>query len=183
MTILLYQFRAFERQMGSSKFAAFAVLSMLVPTTLQLGFALSLPSVPDRFSGGPYALLFALFVQYYGVSSFALSVAAAVAYRATLHDSQNPQNPAQPPPVVRCQLFRQNPHLHAGLATAVQQRVTVVFGWVRRVMGECLSVAAVLTLCVCCVFQLVGHHLGCRVQQRPRERQPLAVPGARPPRV
>ena len=63
--ILLYIFRTFERQMGSSKFVSFAAVVSLIASTIQIGLLVSFPFL-QRVSPGPYALLFALFVLYYG---------------------------------------------------------------------------------------------------------------------
>lgn len=64
--LLLYLFRVFERLMGSSKFIAFAFVTAVMASTLQLAILVSFPSV-TRIAPGPYPLLFALFVQYYGL--------------------------------------------------------------------------------------------------------------------
>jgi hypothetical protein len=63
--LLLYQFRTFERQMGTSKFSAFVIFVCLIASTVQLGFIVSLPPL-QRVAAGPYALIFALFVLFYG---------------------------------------------------------------------------------------------------------------------
>ncbi len=62
---LLYKFRNFERQMGSSKFVSFVVVVTLMAISIQLGLLLSMPIV-QRVAPGPLALVFALFVLYYG---------------------------------------------------------------------------------------------------------------------
>jgi len=61
--VLLYQFRMFERQMGSSKFLAFTCSTWFVNALLSLGFLVVYPSrgVPS----GPYALIFSLLVLFY----------------------------------------------------------------------------------------------------------------------
>lgn len=64
MLYILYQFRTFERQMGSSKFVAFVTMTCAIATTLQISLLLSLSTL-RRTSSGPYALIFALFVYYY----------------------------------------------------------------------------------------------------------------------
>jgi hypothetical protein len=65
--ILLYTFRNFERQMGSSKFVSFVAIVSFFAATIQLGLLVSLPFI-QRVSPGPYALIFALFVLYYGAT-------------------------------------------------------------------------------------------------------------------
>ena len=62
---LLYWFRIFERLMGTSKFLGFAFVTALVASTIQLGLLVSFPGM-QRIAPGPYPLLYALFVQYYG---------------------------------------------------------------------------------------------------------------------
>ena len=51
--------------MGSSKFVSFAAVISVLASTMQLGLLVSLPLV-HYVSPGPYALVFALFVLYYG---------------------------------------------------------------------------------------------------------------------
>jgi len=61
---LLYHFRLFERQMGSSKFAAFIAstwgISVLITIALLVVF-----NPKGHTTAGPYPLIFALLVQYY----------------------------------------------------------------------------------------------------------------------
>ncbi|KAG2489179.1 hypothetical protein HYH03_012405 [Edaphochlamys debaryana] len=62
-TLVMYYFRLLERESGSAKFGAFAAASTGIAALLQwaLGRAgAALPATPS----GPYALLFACFVQY-----------------------------------------------------------------------------------------------------------------------
>jgi hypothetical protein len=66
--MLLYWFRMFERFMGSSKFVAFVFVTALLASTLQLGLLVSFPSI-QRISPGPYPLIFAMLVLYYGTRS------------------------------------------------------------------------------------------------------------------
>jgi len=62
---LLYHFRLFERQMGSSKFAAFVTTTWSVSALVTVaGFAIFNPS-RGHSAPGPYPLIFALLVQYY----------------------------------------------------------------------------------------------------------------------
>jgi len=61
--ILIYYFRLFERQMGSAKFGAFAVLSFALTSLLELSFLVFRPSSP--FLSGPYAFIFSNFVLFY----------------------------------------------------------------------------------------------------------------------
>jgi membrane associated rhomboid family serine protease len=74
--ILLYQFRLFERQMGSKKFGAFTVLSMFVSSLVEIASltlfnrdAVYLERGAAAARGlrlsGPFTLIFSLFVQYW----------------------------------------------------------------------------------------------------------------------
>ena len=62
---LLYQLRLFERQMGSSKFAAFVCLGTAVDGAARLGF-LALPAFGARgVSAGPFQVVMGLLPLYY----------------------------------------------------------------------------------------------------------------------
>jgi hypothetical protein len=56
--------------MGSAKFASFVAFVALMAATVQVALLVSMPFV-QRVSPGPYALLFALFVLFYGVCTHA----------------------------------------------------------------------------------------------------------------
>ena len=61
--ILLYTFRVHERRLGSRRFSALALLSLLVPLTLDWTLLSSFESVVgSRLAAGPYAVIFALLV-------------------------------------------------------------------------------------------------------------------------
>jgi len=60
--ILLYQFRLFERQMGSRKYAVFLLWTLGIASLVQLGF-LTLTSY--KLPSGPYSLIFSLLVQFF----------------------------------------------------------------------------------------------------------------------
>lgn len=62
--VLLYYFRQFERQMGSSRFFAFVIVGFLMYTSLLIATDLLLPS-QIFLSSGPYAFIFSAFVQFY----------------------------------------------------------------------------------------------------------------------
>lgn len=62
--VLLYYFRQFERQMGSSRFAALATFTASLHTLGLLVFHLLLPSSLPRPASGPYALVFACLVRF-----------------------------------------------------------------------------------------------------------------------
>eukprot|EP01112_Ceratiomyxa_fruticulosa_P011323 TRINITY_DN3064_c0_g1_i1.p1 TRINITY_DN3064_c0_g1~~TRINITY_DN3064_c0_g1_i1.p1 ORF type:complete len:291 (+),score=49.68 TRINITY_DN3064_c0_g1_i1:283-1155(+) len=59
--ILLYQFRLFERQMGSRKYAVFLLWTLGIASLVQLGF-LTLTNI--KLPTGPYSLIFSLLVQF-----------------------------------------------------------------------------------------------------------------------
>ncbi|CAN8063281.1 unnamed protein product [Agarophyton chilense] len=61
--ILLYYFRQFERQLGSSRFASFAIITMLVYTAMLASLQLLLPFTDP--ASGPYSLIFASLVFFY----------------------------------------------------------------------------------------------------------------------
>jgi len=61
-SLLIYNFRLFERQMGSAKFAMFTSLAWLFTTLLQLG---ALVVLPYESSPGPYYFIFSCFVLFY----------------------------------------------------------------------------------------------------------------------
>lgn len=61
--LLLYWFRGFERQMGSGKFALFALLAGAWAVVTRAGL-LAVPGL-GGLSSGPYELLFGLFVYYH----------------------------------------------------------------------------------------------------------------------
>mmetsp|Transcript_1148 Transcript_1148/g.2497 ORF Transcript_1148/g.2497 Transcript_1148/m.2497 type:complete len:331 (+) Transcript_1148:2-994(+) len=60
--ILLYQFRLFERQMGSRKYGAFCFVTTALSTTLQL--VLSVRGI-SNVAPGPYAIIFAGLVHFF----------------------------------------------------------------------------------------------------------------------
>lgn len=62
--ILIYYFRQFERQMGSSKFCAIALISTAVSTSIQLATLAVAPHF-RAVQPGPYAFIFTFMVQYY----------------------------------------------------------------------------------------------------------------------
>ncbi|CAN7941755.1 unnamed protein product [Ixodes pacificus] len=67
-SLLIYYFRIFERRYGSQKFASFLLATSAVATLLELSsiYALKHFEVPlSLFPSGPYALVFALFVNYF----------------------------------------------------------------------------------------------------------------------
>ncbi|CAN7997084.1 unnamed protein product [Ixodes hexagonus] len=67
-SLLIYYFRVFERRYGSHKFASFLLAASVVSTLLELSsiYALRHFEVPlSLFPSGPYALVFALFVNYF----------------------------------------------------------------------------------------------------------------------
>lgn len=61
--ILIYSFRLFERQMGTSKFGAFAMLCYTISTLLQLGVLTLFPA--RSIVSGPYAFIFACLVLFH----------------------------------------------------------------------------------------------------------------------
>lgn len=61
--ILMYYFRLFERQMGSSKFGAFTLISIAISSLLQLGVLSFFPS--RSIVSGPYSLIFASLVLFH----------------------------------------------------------------------------------------------------------------------
>jgi len=61
---LLYNFRIFERQMGSKKYGAYVLLSLFISTLLEL-FIQYYFSVPTVSYCGPYFLIFSQLVMYY----------------------------------------------------------------------------------------------------------------------
>jgi len=62
--ILMYYFRQFERQMGSNKFCAVALVSTAMATSIQLGTLAIAPHFKS-VRPGPYAFIFTFLVQYY----------------------------------------------------------------------------------------------------------------------
>lgn len=67
--ILLYTCRQFERQMGSRKFGAFLVFSLVASLLSLLGVIVVAASLGVNLvpSSGPYFLIFALVALYYGI--------------------------------------------------------------------------------------------------------------------
>lgn len=61
--LLLYMFRQFERQLGTSKFSLHVIVSTAIACTLQVALISFAPSL-QYMSPGPYALIFALFPKY-----------------------------------------------------------------------------------------------------------------------
>lgn len=63
---LLYRFRLFEREMGSSKFAAFCLLSSVVAMAARAGLLAAVPSTVMRgIASGPYHIIFGLFPLFF----------------------------------------------------------------------------------------------------------------------
>jgi len=67
---LLYSFRTLERQLGSSEFGVFVILSFLVSSLLVLILLFTLSNTAndeknERVFSGPYALIFGALVLYY----------------------------------------------------------------------------------------------------------------------
>jgi len=65
--IILYSCRQFERQMGSRKFGAFLVFTMMLATLLSTAFVVVAASIGFHLvpSSGPFSLIFALTAYYY----------------------------------------------------------------------------------------------------------------------
>lgn len=63
--ILLYYFRVFERQKGSSKYGAFLFISTCISTTLQLVWLMAIQSDRQVLASGPSAIIFSCFVQFW----------------------------------------------------------------------------------------------------------------------
>lgn len=65
--ILLYTCRQFERQMGSKKFGAFLVISLVISTLLSIALAVVAASIGFYLvpSSGPFPLVFALMTYYF----------------------------------------------------------------------------------------------------------------------
>ncbi|KAJ5076259.1 rhomboid protein [Anaeramoeba ignava] len=61
--LLLYYFRSFERQMGSSKFILFCFLSFIQSLILQLAYLVIHPRL--FIPPGPYGIIFSCFVLFY----------------------------------------------------------------------------------------------------------------------
>jgi len=61
--ILIYYFRLFERQMGSSKFGGFTAVVISLSTLVQIATYVILPGV--KFAPGPYSFIFACFVLFW----------------------------------------------------------------------------------------------------------------------
>lgn len=61
--VLLYFFRQFERQMGSSRFAALAFLTSTIYTALLSLILVLIPAI--RIASGPYSLIVACLVYFY----------------------------------------------------------------------------------------------------------------------
>lgn len=61
--VLLYFFRQFERQMGSSRFAAFAVITASVYTAILAAFQVMFPRIMP--ASGPYSLVFGSIVYFF----------------------------------------------------------------------------------------------------------------------
>eukprot|EP01103_Thecamoeba_quadrilineata_P006247 TRINITY_DN15976_c0_g1_i1.p1 TRINITY_DN15976_c0_g1~~TRINITY_DN15976_c0_g1_i1.p1 ORF type:complete len:355 (+),score=43.83 TRINITY_DN15976_c0_g1_i1:42-1106(+) len=62
--LLLYFFRLFERQLGTPKFAGFAIISFVLSTLFQLISLVLFPSL-NAITSGPYSIIFACFALYY----------------------------------------------------------------------------------------------------------------------
>ncbi|KAL6059273.1 Rhomboid-like protein 20 [Balamuthia mandrillaris] len=63
--ILIYYFRLFERQMGSSKFGAFVVLSTFISFLLELSYLVLFGRINSPYISGPYGFIFACVVLFY----------------------------------------------------------------------------------------------------------------------
>lgn len=64
--LLLYRFRAFERQMGSSRFTTFLLLCGAWAVTSRLALLYLLPGLTAAgIASGPYELVFALFAYFH----------------------------------------------------------------------------------------------------------------------
>eukprot|EP01102_Stenamoeba_stenopodia_P018677 TRINITY_DN6898_c0_g1_i1.p1 TRINITY_DN6898_c0_g1~~TRINITY_DN6898_c0_g1_i1.p1 ORF type:complete len:298 (-),score=37.49 TRINITY_DN6898_c0_g1_i1:58-951(-) len=61
--ILIYSFRLFERQMGTSKFGAFTLLCYIISTLLHVGVLTLFPTRP--IVSGPYSFIFACLVLFH----------------------------------------------------------------------------------------------------------------------
>lgn len=61
--VLIYYFRQFERQLGSSRFAAFAIITAIIYTTILASLQVLLPSLSP--ASGPYSLVFASLVFFF----------------------------------------------------------------------------------------------------------------------
>eukprot|EP00164_Ancoracysta_twista_P003319 GFYU01004430.1.p1 GENE.GFYU01004430.1~~GFYU01004430.1.p1 ORF type:complete len:331 (-),score=34.05 GFYU01004430.1:313-1305(-) len=74
--LLLYNFRLFERQMGSIKYGGFVFLIASISTLLQIAFLVLNSSSLKYINSGPYALIYACFVLFYKdiPSTFSFSV-------------------------------------------------------------------------------------------------------------
>ncbi|KAI8381126.1 uncharacterized protein BYT42DRAFT_565351 [Radiomyces spectabilis] len=67
-SLLLYVMRVIERLYGSSKYAAFVFLAVVLSTLLEIGALVSLARLGLRsFPGGPFALIFVMVYQYHRV--------------------------------------------------------------------------------------------------------------------
>ncbi len=80
--ILLYTCRQFERQMGSKKFGAFLIFSSVVSTLLCIAMIVVASSIGFYLvpSSGPFALIFALMINYFcksGNSGYILALQSA----------------------------------------------------------------------------------------------------------
>jgi len=66
---LIYQFRIFERRMGTAKFLSFTFLSTLLSISFQMLILMMYPGFDNeslnRMAPGPYSYVFSLFVQYF----------------------------------------------------------------------------------------------------------------------
>ncbi|KAK4802025.1 hypothetical protein SAY86_000228 [Trapa natans] len=62
---LLYYFRVFERQIGSNKYSAFIMFSMLLSIFLDVIALALLKDSSAKFNSGPYGLVFASFIPFY----------------------------------------------------------------------------------------------------------------------
>lgn len=63
-SIMIYEFRLFERLMGSSKFAGFTLVSVVVSILAQLAAFVLFPNL-HNFTTGPYSFIFSCLVLYY----------------------------------------------------------------------------------------------------------------------
>jgi len=61
--LLIYYFRLFERQMGTTKFAGFTFVSLVVATLTQVALYVAVPTT--KLSSGPYSFLFSCFVLFF----------------------------------------------------------------------------------------------------------------------
>jgi hypothetical protein len=62
---LLYYFRVFERQIGSNKYSAFILFSIVVSLLTEVLAVVLLKDPTNIFASGPYGLIFASFVPFY----------------------------------------------------------------------------------------------------------------------